>query len=282
MRTLPLLSALVAILLITLLFSYHPSPGTFLPREGWLGVYVTHVPAELREGVLIYRVVPDSPADEAGMEEGDIILKFDGRKVRSPSHLTRLVRRAEVGEKVKIEVLRDGESRELEVEIGEREEGCCYEFYLKPCPYGFPFPPKVYLGVKFQELNKDLAEYFGVSEGEGVLITKVEKRSPAAKAGLKAGDIITKIDEEKVKDPEEVWEVLRDIKPGEEVPVEIIRHGERKTLRVELRRHPCRWHFRSRGFPWVPWKGGLWFWRFDDDCPNDWIEDKASTLGQIH
>jgi len=279
MRTLHLLCALI---LIVLLFPYHPSTGTLLPGKGWLGVYVTYVPAELREelnlekreGVLVREVVPYSPADEAGIEEDDIILKFGGKKIRSPFHLARLVRRSEVGERVEIEILRDGESKELEVEIGERGGGCCYEFYLEPCPHGFPFPPRVYLGVKLQELNEDLAKYFGVAEDEGVLITEVERRSPAAKAGLKPGDIITKIDGERVRDPEEVWEILRNIEPEEEVPVEIIRHGERKTLRVELKRHPCRWHFRSRLFPWGPWEGGVWFWRFDDDCLHDWIKDK--------
>jgi len=91
-----------------------------------------------------------------------------------------------------------------------------------------------YLGVQLHELNEDLAGYFGVKEEEGVLILSVEEDSPAEEAGLKAGDIIIKFDDETVSEPEDIHEIMSELEEDDEVTIEILRHNRKQTIKVTL------------------------------------------------
>ena len=105
-------------------------------EQGYLGVYLQELTSDLKEsldldesvkGVLISGVVEDSPAEEAGLEDGDVIISFDGKKVYSAKKLTGLVRKTEPGSRVKIKLIRDGDDKRLTVTLGEKSSSISYE-----------------------------------------------------------------------------------------------------------------------------------------------------------
>ena len=210
-------------------------------RRGWLGIYIQELTPSLREalklgdrkGLIITEVVEDSPADEAGLQEEDVILEFDGKKVEKVREFTRLVRRTPPGTRVKLLIFRDGKEKEIEVEIGRsrKRDVDVFVFGDKGLRIYFGHPR---LGVRVHDLNADLAEYFHVDENEGVLILEVQEDSPAEDAGLKPGDVITKIDDEKISDVEDLNETLGEYEEGDLVTVEFVRKGKRQTVEVEL------------------------------------------------
>ncbi len=210
-------------------------------KKGWLGVVVQELTPTLkrtlkvgdRTGLLISEVIEDSPAEEAGLEEEDVILEFDGKPVERVRELSRMVRRIEPGTKVKILLLRDGKEKEVEVTIGKLHRGKPFTIAYDDNVIRF-IGGRPGLGVQVYDLNENLASYFGVKKHEGVLILEVLEDTPAEKAGLQSGDIITKIDGEKIRDAEDLVDLMEDYEEGDEVTVEYIRHGDRKTVKVEL------------------------------------------------
>lgn len=240
------LSLMVIFSLILLVFSVLFYAGEEVnaakkSRRGWLGVYIQELTPSLREalklgdrkGLVITEVVEDSPADEAGLREEDVILEFDGKKVEKVREFTRLVRRTPPGTRVKLLIFRDGKEKEIEVEIGKSRKRDVDVLVLgdKGLRIHFGYPR---LGVRVHDLNADLADYFHVKEYEGVLILDVQEDSPAEDADLKPGDVITKIDDEKINDVEDLKETLEDYDEGDVVTVEIVRKGKRQTVEVEL------------------------------------------------
>ncbi|MDZ7292424.1 MAG: PDZ domain-containing protein [candidate division KSB1 bacterium] len=217
-------------------------------KKGWLGVSVQELTPSLREamkvgnrpGLLITSVVRNSPADDANLKEEDVILTFDGKTVEKADEFVKLVRDTSPDKKVKIKILRDGKEKELEVIIGARES--------EPRSFRFGWDdgrdifitsgPR--LGVQVQKLNKDLAPYFQVEEKGGVLILEVSKNSPAEKAGLKAGDVITRIGDEKVTDPDDLIEALKDYEEGDKVTIEYMRMGKSEKTQAEIERSESR------------------------------------------
>ena len=211
-------------------------------RRAFLGVAVENVPHRLEkkfglkrgEGVLIVQVEDDSPADYADLERGDVILSVDGKKVRSPAQLRRYIRRHKPGNTVRLEVIHDGKPKTVEVELARRPHRHREEWsFCVPEIHVWPVTG-AYLGVRLQELNEDLARYFGVEPYSGVLIAEVLEDSPAERAGLKAGDILTAIDGEEVESPQDVRDVLRDYEPGDEAELAVVREGKEKKIRVTL------------------------------------------------
>lgn len=226
-------------------------------ERGFLGVYLgSGMDEEFREslgfkgsgGAFIDQVVEDGPADKAGLEDGDIIVKFNGKEVKSESHLRRLIRETTPGDKVKVTVFRDGKEMEFSVKMGKSKELKTFAWNEKQW---FPKITKhakkiriycdedrAWLGVELQDLSEQLGEYFKVKDGEGALISSVAEKSPADKSGLKAGDVIVKLDGEDVDDSDNVIEVLCDKKPDDEVTVEVVRDGKTKTMKATLTECP--------------------------------------------
>ncbi|MDZ7412683.1 MAG: PDZ domain-containing protein [candidate division KSB1 bacterium] len=231
-------------------------------RRAWMGVYVRKLDQEQREelgikerrGVVIERVAPDSPAEKAGLEEDDVILKVDGKEVKGPDELVAAVKAKRPGDKIKVEYVREGRRHEAEVVLA-RAPRVTERVVIRPFPRleGRVWGEEAWLGVQLQELNASLAEYFGVKEDEGVLVTEVKERSPADKAGLRPGDVITRLDEEQVSDVEDIAEVLSDKEPGDSVVVAYVRKGVRSQTTVKLGRK-ARVRVFERGGP------GLWWW----------------------
>jgi serine protease Do len=217
-------------------------------------------------GALVESVRADSAAAKAGIKKGDIVTEFDGEHVRSARHLSRLVAETPEGRTVKTAVLRDGKRVDLSVtpESGshagrriEREfEGPSADlfagrpgddmmgpaerkfFYDMRPPRGGPdawallSPRRGRLGVAIEELTPQLAEYFGAKDG--VLVTTVEPDTPAAKAGLKAGDVITTINGKPVNSGGELIEAVQSADDQAELTVGFVRDKKPATAKATL------------------------------------------------
>jgi len=218
----------------------------------WLGIFMQSVTRDLAEtfnldsrfGVIVNEVVKDSPADKAGLKEDDIIIAINDEKIRDDDDLTDFLLDAHEGDEVALKVIRDGKEMTINVTLGEREND--RNWYRAPRAPRAPKAPRAfnfnfdnnystsYLGVSLQELTGQLGEYFGVEYGDGALVTEVDRDSPAEKAGIKAGDVITKIGDDEVKDYDDVIEYVADLDPGDKTTVTVIRDKSEKSFEVEI------------------------------------------------
>lgn len=236
-------------------------------ESGWLGVYIEDVDSDLMEsedlpsddGVYVSGIVDGSPAEEAGLEEGDVILKFNGEAVRSTRRLTRLIEDTKPKTKVDIEILRDGDHRVLACEIGADDN----EVWVFGDDTGFDSPhvfvprapraprapdaPSIpraysfslgqlsssYIGVGLFDMSDQLAAAMGATDG-GALINTVERDSPAEKAGLKAGDVIIEIEHKKVYDTDDVRKAIHKLEDGDVATVRVLR-GRNEDLTVDVK-----------------------------------------------
>jgi C-terminal processing protease CtpA/Prc len=250
-------------------------------KKGWLGVSVQELTPSLREtmkvgnrsGLLITDVVKNSPADDANLREEDVLLSFDGKAVEKAAEFTQLVRNTPPDKKVKVKILRDSEERELEVTIGARKSGPYARSFAWSgdaghSPNFMVWGNRPRLGVQIQELNKDLAPYFKVEEKSGVLVLSVSENSPAEKAGLKAGDVITRVSDEKITDYDDLVQALRDYEEGDKVSIEYVRQGKSATVQAELENddgHGFRFYAPDREGIRLPLQNKIHIQRFDSD-----------------
>lgn len=216
-------------------------------QAGYLGVVVEPLSRSLKKdlkadfGVVITEIAADSPADKFGLQEDDVIQSVNDTKIRRPSTLIRVIRKMAPGTEAKISVVRDGATKQISVTIGRAKKSRDYNFALGA--YGNAmkmFGGGAYLGVELFKLNDDLADYFGVKADNGVLILEVQEGSPAEKAGIKAGDVITKIDQEEVAEPADVREILLNLEEDDEVEIELIHQHNKKTIKVKLEEQQSR------------------------------------------
>jgi len=190
--------------------------------RGWLGVLIQDVNSDLAEsfnmdrprGALVSRVLPDSPAADAGFEVGDIILRFNGEKVERSKDLPPLVGRTPVDEKVNVRVLRQGKKKNLRVLIGELPK----EDELQAAATGKQKPTKQSrLAVSVADLTDKQRESRDISDG-GVLVTEISS-GPAAKAGIRRGDVITMLNNQLVKNAEHFDGLVEDLPVNKSIPV---------------------------------------------------------------
>lgn len=219
--------------------------------QPWLGVRLNDITAEkARElklpgeyGVLVGDVEEDSPAAKAGLAEKDVILEFAGERVRSAAQLKRLVRETPPGRSVTLVVSRAGQTRTLNVKLEARPEGFRVPHFEMP-RIEIPEIPDLNvhiltgggrLGISADELTPQLANYFGVKQGKGVLVREVVAGTPAEKAGLKAGDCIVRIGDTDVDSISDVHRALSRVS-GEkrDVTLTIVRDRREQTLTVTL------------------------------------------------
>jgi len=199
---------------------------------------------KIQRGVLVKEVFEDSPAEEAGIRDGDIIIDYDGTKVATPADIIRLVQDADTGDEVQLKILRDGRTKTVDVTIGERPRKLAYDVQRKevqkkletlPEKWITVFEPRAQLGVKILDLeDEDLAEYFGVDQGEGVLVLGVTDDSAAEKAGVKAGDVIVELNRENINSSEELIDEVQEMDDGDDFDLVVIRHGKHMTLSGEM------------------------------------------------
>ncbi|HXF49217.1 MAG TPA: PDZ domain-containing protein [Verrucomicrobiae bacterium] len=220
-----------------------PKPLTpAYPAGGFLGISVGDLSAEQKErydlegGASVEEVTKGTPADEAGIKEGDIVTAFDGKPVSDGDDLYQKIRRSEPGKEVPIEILRRGERRTLNVKLAERPEGPSGIWGGAPDRERmriFRFDAKGgFLGVSTERLSRRAKDSLKL-EG-GARVAAVSPDSPAEKAGLKEGDVITAVDGREVSDPEDLSEIIGEKESGSEVKIEYWRKGSKRTAQAEL------------------------------------------------
>jgi len=195
-------------------------------------------------GVGITQVAKDSPAEKAGLRKGDVILRFEGENVTSVRKLNRLISEVAPDQTVKLAISRSGTEQELSATVAKRantfarlEPGDMSKVWKWEGPtiegdnFHFSYGNSRRLGVTTTELTKQLADFFGVPGGKGVLVTAVTEDDPAARAGLKAGDVITSIDGEAVDSAGDISRIINSKKEGE-VTVTFIRNKAQQSVRI--------------------------------------------------
>jgi serine protease Do len=248
---------------------------------GLLGVGLDETEGDLR-GAKVRSVEKDSPAEKAGIKEGDVIVRFDGEAVRSAAQLARLVGEAPAGRSVAIDVSRGGATQKLTATLAEGTrrfrfstgEGLpgMHEFNFEmpeldvqvpeppepPAPPHAPAAPRApmaphmwswsddghsrpfrllgagprKLGIEYMEVGEQLAGYFKLPGKTGVLVSSVDADGPAAKAGMKAGDVILKLGTATVAGGDDLREAVSEAEGGKEITVTVQRDGRPLDLEI--------------------------------------------------
>ncbi len=229
-------------------------------RGAQLGVSVRELDAEQakgRSGAVVEDVRAGSAAEKAGIRKGDVITEFDGEKVRGVRHLTRLVSETPEGRTVNATVVRQGTRVDVAVtpDSGSLASADRDVDVLVPPKRFEKRPPRMpegawtfrgerpgalwgfrsergRLGVKIQELDRQLAEYFGASTG--VLVSSVDADSPAARAGLKAGDVVTAVNGKAIAEPADLIEAVRAVDDGATLTLDYTRDKKPQSAKATL------------------------------------------------
>lgn len=204
-------------------------------RRGWLGVKIQTITEDIAEtigvkentGALVSAVTPDGPASKAGLEPGDVIIKFDDKEISTMRGLPRVVAQTPIGKTVDVEVLRRGEKKILKVAVGQlvEDEGKDKPAIVVEKPAEGKTAERKLIGLTLAPLSDELRARFGLDKKlKGVVVTEVDPQSSAASKGLKPGDVIVEAGQDPVANPEDVAK-----------SVEKIRKSGRKAvlLRVE-------------------------------------------------
>ena len=248
-----------------------------LVEEGpsWLGVETSEVTSDLvkelklpaERGVLVRNVTSDSPAAKAGLKGNDVITEVNGQRIEGAAQFRRMIHEIPSGRTISLGIWRDGRSQTISVTLGKAEER--HQEWMRTAPGAFAFHmpdvqipelPSIDLGGDFsvfaggrarlgidaEEIGGQLGTFFGAPDGEGILVRSVNAGSPAEKAGMKAGDVITTVGGERVRT---VGDLREKLAKAEDKPVQIgvMRNKTSMTLSVELpKRAPASSHRLAR------------------------------------
>jgi PDZ domain-containing secreted protein len=225
-----------------------------------LGEVTTEKAQELKlpavAGAIVSSVQKESAAAKAGIETGDAIIEFDGIRVRSSAELRRLIRETPAGRTVEMKIVRDGKTRVVSAKMEANPEQFNYNYNgpeiripsinmpkinIPPLDFSGFWDHRVTLGISADDLTPQLAQYFGVKQGKGILISEVTKGGAADKAGLKAGDVIVLVDGQPISGVEELRANLNDNFTGDtrKVSLTIVRDRHEQSLNVDLTRSPA-------------------------------------------
>jgi len=194
--------------------------------RGWIGVTIQTVTPEIKEkfnlealeGALIAEVTINSPADKGGLQRGDVIITFDGKRVKEMKLLPSIVAETPVGKKAEVIIVRKGEKKKLTIEVGELTEEKVMASATAP-------ETEEKLGLSVQELTPELAESLSLKDEKGVIVSGVKKGSPASEAGLKRGDLIQEIENEPVKNMDDYRGIMEKSSSKKQILMVVKRGG---------------------------------------------------------
>jgi len=197
------------------------SEGKF--TRAWLGIAIDALREDkdlralikgIDDGVVVKQIMPDGPVAKSDLKAGDIITAVDGQKVGTPQQLRSEVRGKKIGQPIALDVYRKGLAIQVKVSPGEWVQQT--PEIVKAKATSDSLTPLPTFGVTVQNLTPDVAARLGVSSGEGVLVASVDRNSPAARKGVKPGDVITSVDEQPTNTPKQFTAALKkaDIKKG--------------------------------------------------------------------
>jgi serine protease Do len=237
----------------------------------WLGVEAREVtPENVKElklpaerGVVVGRIAPDSPAAKAGLKENDVITEVDGQRVEGSAQFRRMIHEIPAGRTVQLVIWRDARSQTVSATLGQAEENHRAWMNTQPGAFSFRMPevmpdmevpdlPEVApmeemyngmvmlpgahprLGIDAEDVSGQLGAYFGAPDGEGVLVRNVNAGSAAEKAGIKAGDVITAFDGDRIRSLGDLREKLTAKNDDKPAKLSVWRNKSALTLTVEL------------------------------------------------
>lgn len=243
----------------------------FDDSSSWLGVETSDVTAEkakelklsAERGVVLTEVLSDSPAAKAGLKKGDVITEFNGQRVEGATQFRRFVHETPAGRAVQLTIWRDGNSQTISATLGKSEQR--HQIWAGGMAPGdtishSPRMPRMemprfefdgldgdrflfrrpVLGISADNLSGQLGSYFGAPDGEAVLVREVSAGSAAEKAGIKAGDVITKLNGDRVRNVGDLRaklvEKLGDKTEKKTVSINLLRERKERTLNVEVER----------------------------------------------
>jgi membrane-associated protease RseP (regulator of RpoE activity) len=231
-----------------------PFPGYGEIYGSYMGIdiqEVTHdrmAALKLKEesGAEITMVDHDAPAGKAGLKEHDVILEFNGTKVQGTEELRRLIHETPPGRNVQLLISRDGQPMNLSLQLADKKEYFAKKHETMEVPPVPPVPAMPAIpafdvtvrtgptyGLLVDSLTPQLGEYFGVKNGEGVLVKSVEEGTPAKAAGFKAGDVIVRVNNQKIADRGDWRSAIRAHRSGK-LTVGIIRDRREQNLTINL------------------------------------------------
>lgn len=214
------------------------------PRRGWLGVRIQTVTDEIAEGLglkeatgaLVAGVTPNGPAQAAGIEQGDVILEFDGKPVEEMRQLPRIVAETRIGKPVKVRVWRHEKAVTLDVEIGELDDAKIAQATAGG-QSAIPDKDGEVLGMKMVAITPEMRERYELAEEvKGVLVTEVAASSVAADANVRPGDRLVEINQEEVSAPQDVIKRVREAREQKRktVLVLLVRNDEERFIAIRL------------------------------------------------
>lgn len=243
---------------------------TSLADQGgsWLGVETQEVTAEkakqlklsAERGVVIGKVLEDSPAAKAGLKDGDVITEINGQRVEGAVQFRRIIREIPSGRAAQLGIWRDGRAQTVTVTLGRMQESRRIMRKIGPQVFNFRMPEmpempdiapmpdipsfewnngtllagRPRLGIDAEDLSGQLGSYFGAPDGEGILVREVNPGSAAEKAGVKAGDVITSVDGARVRGLAELRSKIAAAGDGKTVKLGLLRNKSALTLNVEI------------------------------------------------
>jgi serine protease Do len=230
----------------------------------WLGVETHEVSAEnakelklpAERGVVVAGVTKDSPAAKAGLKENDVIVEVNGQRVEGSAQFRRIIHEIPAGRATQLTVWRDGRSQTLSATLGKAEERHTTWMGATPGNFAFRMPEVMQmpdmpsidmggemgvlasgrprLGIDAEDIGGQLGSFFGAPDGEGILVRNVSSGSAAEKAGLKAGDVITSFNGERVRSLGDLRQKLAAQNDGKAAKVGVLRNKSEVSLSVEL------------------------------------------------
>ena len=213
-------------------------------QRGWLGVRVQKVTEDIAEGLgvdetegaLVAEVILDSPAEKGGVRPGDLILTFDGKKIKTMKTLPRVVAETKVGKKVDMEIIRSGEPKTLRIEIAElNEEDEDEETLSEEEESEDEKAEDKIMGISVSPLTNELKKKYTISKSmNGLFVHGVKEESPAAEKGIRKGDVISKANQKDLETTDDLKDVVEEAKDQNKKSVLLFVHRRKDTIFIAV------------------------------------------------